>query len=388
MRIFSCITTLCGAAVLWACGGDPTADNQDDAALVATALEEDFGGLTADDEEPLFAEEETFAALEVDGEDPAVEESGSEAEAAAALIEEDVAAARDESRPALQRPVVYGVRLAWGSPHELQDSRPPRRWDPEIETECGVVAVRHLVRMELDDGVEARETRNAVRLRSATAGGVDGAVVVIAVRERACVAGGGRLIVRSSALEADIELPLDDSAADLIARRELADGERFIVRAHRVEPSGDAECVKGHMAGRWVNVLDRDGEHRDGVGRFYGQVTNELGDLVGHVRGIYGVAPRGRHAGAQVFFGKFINREGQFLGLMAGRYGEGLFGGGWHTARSVDSLRGFVAGEYTALEEEPEAGLFQARYASSSCERPLRDGEALTRPLDDGQDAR
>ena len=42
---------------------------------------------------------------------------------------------------------------------------------------------------------------------------------------------------------------------------------------------------------------------------------------------------RGRHEGEQVYFGKLIQKDGAFMGLLAGRYGDGRYGGGWHLCK-------------------------------------------------------
>ena len=52
---------------------------------------------------------------------------------------------------------------------------------------------------------------------------------------------------------------------------------------------------------------------------------DDEGEPSGHIRGIYGR----RENGEQVFFGKFINREGEFKGIFRGEYGDGHFGGRW-----------------------------------------------------------
>jgi hypothetical protein len=74
---------------------------------------------------------------------------------------------------------------------------------------------------------------------------------------------------------------------------------------------------------------------------------------------------------------------------LAGRWGDGLFGGGWHLVPRFPDLHGRFKGHYTEpTDEHPDGGLFRARYASEGClQRP--DDEPLATDDDPGdQEAR
>jgi ketosteroid isomerase-like protein len=75
------------------------------------------------------------------------------------------------------------------------------------------------------------------------------------------------------------------------------------------------------------------------AGRYAGLVLDSDGEPVGHIRGIYG----NRRNGQPVFFGKFINRDGGFRGIVRGTYDERHFDGRW-LDRAGD--HGVMAGVY------------------------------------------
>jgi hypothetical protein len=86
------------------------------------------------------------------------------------------------------------------------------------------------------------------------------------------------------------------------------------------------------------------------------------------MRGIYGV----RSTGERVFFGKYINLEGKFRGIYAGRYGDGHFAGRW-LHRSGD--KGALGGLYRETIPGPEVGgHFLGRWAETTCDVPVDPG--------------
>jgi hypothetical protein len=100
---------------------------------------------------------------------------------------------------------------------------------------------------------------------------------------------------------------------------------------------------------------------------FVGVVGSADGDPRGHVRGIYGVRRNGEH----VFFGKFIDRDGRFRGIMRGHYRDGEFAGRW-VVRSGD--HGRLHGFYRDRPDDDRlGGAWAARWAETSCAQDLRD---------------
>jgi hypothetical protein len=113
-------------------------------------------------------------------------------------------------------------------------------------------------------------------------------------------------------------------------------------------------CAHGMLGGIWHEI-------KPGRGKFLGPVVSELGDPIGHVRGIYGV----RKDGKPVFFAKYINSEGKFMGILKGSYGDGDFAGKWaHKSGDV----GKVGGHYEETIPGPETGgYFLGGWAETSC---------------------
>jgi hypothetical protein len=63
-----------------------------------------------------------------------------------------------------------------------------------------------------------------------------------------------------------------------------------------------------------------------------------------------------------VFFGKYIDRQGEFRGLLGGLYGDGKFGGVWGT---VDpNAKGVLEGYYSdGYERGDGRGVYLGRWA-------------------------
>jgi hypothetical protein len=357
----------------------------DDTDELETQLGEHFAGLTVEDEAPMFGEEATFEALDERDADPLYDPTGDAVEVDAVNEADAIAElATDEDTPDADRPLVWGVMVNWGRQHVDPEAEGATIWNPTLHTDCGVLAVRRLVAMEEGEGVaRPRPDQQTVSFRSATLPSFDGAVLVLGVRagNAACIE-TGVLRFESEALDAPIEVPLADLDG-LELRRELGDGTAVVMLAHRLEPRRGDLCVHGTMVGRWRRAIGEDGEPRRALGRFHGRVLDEMGELRGHVRGVWGVPRRGRFAGRQVMFGKFIDRDGRFNGLLAGRWGDGHLGGGWHLTPRFLDLHGRYRGVYgDAPDREPDGGFFRARYASEGCLRRL-DEEPLARD-DDG----
>jgi len=385
MRVPSHLAIPLAVTLLSAC------QQSDDTEELETQLGEHFAGLTESDEAPLFGEGDVFAALDEAEEDPEYQSDDpieTDARMQADLVEE---AARSDALPDGDRPLVWGLFVAWGRQHLDREATDITVWNPTLHTDCGALAVRRLVAMEEGEGVaRPRSDAQTVSFRSATAPSFDGAFLVLGIRraDAACV-DGGVLRFESQAMDAPIEVPLGD-LDDLALRQPVGDdGMSVVMFAQRLEPSRDGACVHGTMVGRWRRAIGDDGDARRDLGRFHGRVLDEVGRLRGHVRGVWGVPRRGRFAGHQVMFGKFIDRDGRFNGLLAGRWGDGHFGGGWHLTPRFLDLRGRYMGVYSdADDRDPDGGFFRGRYASEGCLRrvedePLaRDDEETDEPAD------
>jgi hypothetical protein len=342
-----------------------TATVQDDAVDIESALSQDFGALTDEDEDPMF-DDEAFEDLGEAEEDPA-EDSADDPN-----VDDAIDDAIDPTIPPAERPIVYAIAVTWGRRVLDTTAEEVTVWNPTLSTDCGVIAMRRRIRLEPGEGVvRPRESAQAMTFNSATMPHFDGALVVLAIpADQVACAETGMLRFDSEALDAQLTVPLDPSMANLVLRHELGDGNEVIAIGHALEPVNDG-CVHGFIVGRWVNAIDAStGEVEGKLGRFYGRVMGPLGGLRGHIKGIYGVPQEGRFAGKQVLFGKYINTDGEFRGILAGRYGLGLLGGGWHLRPVADpaALKGLFVGQYASMPElVPDGGLFRMRYGSVEC---------------------
>ncbi len=341
-----------------ACGG--AADD----AEITTALSEDFGALEASDEAPFFGEQATFDELDEAADDLALDTKD--------VIELQVQTDLDAIDAGVEAdgPAIYALAIMWGKRRFDPSATTPVVWDPTITTTCGVLGVKRLVRFENNDALLPRTSAQSVQMTSSIAPHHDGVVLALGLRsdESACAATGS-ITFSSPVLSEPISIDFAEGL-DKVTRVEVSVGEetyQVIIGAHRVEPAA-GDCVRGAVVGRYRMVGGESAEEGNNFGRFYGRVMGDFGELRGHVRGIYGTPQKGRQAGKKVFFGKLITTEGDFMGLIAGRYGRGLIGGGWHLSRDYDAVRGLLLGRYTMSDaENVDGGQFRMRYASSSC---------------------
>jgi hypothetical protein len=383
MRHLSLLAARLGIAgatglVLWGC------QQSDDTQALDSELGQQFAGLTNSDEQPMFGEEEEFSALGEADADPVEPAAGDGVETAAASLADDARSqAMDDSVPAADRPLVWGLFVSWGRQRFDASATDTTVWNPTLHTDCGALAVRRLVAIERVAGegvMRPRPDAKTVSFTSSTKPSFDGAFLLLAIRAAdASCADTGMLSFTSDALAAPIEIALSDLDG-LTFRQPVSDGVNVVILAHRLRPAANDACVYGTLMGHWQSAVGADGQPRGDLGRFRGRVLDEVGDLRGHVRGVWGIAPRGRFAGKRVLFGKFINTEGRFLGLLAGRWeapddtGSGHFGGGWHLRPRFLERRGRFMGEYTgAADDDPDSGLFHGRYASEACLWPHAD---------------
>ncbi|HET7503974.1 MAG TPA: hypothetical protein VFK02_23295, partial [Kofleriaceae bacterium] len=258
--------------------------------------------------------------------------------------------AGDPTTTSIDRPATAGFRmvLVWGKLPAERDATDSRDWSGELKVSRGALVVRHTIGFEdATDQLLPRPALDTVAFHSVTRPYVDGLA----------------LTVLDPTPEADTALsltytPADGSTSYTLDLAQLAAGPivvdagggfKVVAIGHR--RSADA-CDHGFMRGRWHVLSPR-------LGRFLGVVTDEDGARVGHVRGVFGQ----RRNGDSVLFGKFIDREGHFRGLLAGS-----FDGGEYRARWIDRQgdHGNAHGVYFAGQTEA-SGDFLGRWSEASC---------------------
>lgn len=297
---------------------------------VTSAIEKENGGLNMNDEAATFGTPDLFelAAIEPDA------------------AETDVMSAEVDAMGGEPGVRARNVVILWGRMPVDPNATDVRDWSGRLELNRGGMMIRRRIAFEqaTGDRILPRTDRTRIDFVSRTRPAADGLVLTVVDP----APGTTPLTLTYT--------PADGSPARTLELRELADGpvvtdlgdgNKIILSARDRDP-----CDHGFMRGRWHALNDHGGV-------FLGVVGNEDGDPIGHVRGIWGK----RQNGNQVFFGKFIARDGKFRGILGGTYDEGHFKGRW-IVRSGD--HGLLHGVYFR-HDNVRGGHFLARWGETSC---------------------
>ena len=323
------LTVLPAAACLDHAGGND--DTQD----VSSALEQPNGGFDTTDEAPVFGAETDFAAAQI------------EADAAATdtLATDPTATAMDRAS------IAAGLRVivVWGKIPADRDATVARDWTGALKISRGGLLVRRTIAFEdRTDMLLPRPSLDTVAFKSVTRPFIDGLALTV-LDPSAATATSALTLTYTSADSANVyTFDLTQLSTGPIV---VDAGDGFKMVAIGVRRQADA-CDRGFMRGRWHALSPH-------LGRFLGVVTDENGAPVGHVRGIYGQ----RRNGDSMLFGKFIDREGHFRGILAGTFGNGEYHARW-IDRAGD--HGTAHGVYFE-GATPTSGHFLGRWAEASC---------------------
>jgi hypothetical protein len=302
---------------------------------VTGALEEELGGLTTDDELPMFGAEDAFDAAAIEPDTLEADTLDSDA-----AIEAMRTSATAETRH---------VMVLWGRMPADPTANDGRDWSGSLRTSRGALLARRRINFEpATDRVEARDRERPDRIdfRSVTRPFSDGLVLDVIDPDRDNIE---PLRLRYESADGtrvhDLDLRELDNGPVVV---DVGGGDRIVaVGRRRVDP-----CNHGFMRGRWHALAPNHGV-------FLGIVANRAGEPVGHVRGIYGQ----RRNGEAVVFAKFIARDGAFSGLISGTYEGQRFHGRWITR---DGDHGLVAGAFFE-GASLRAGAWAARWGETSC---------------------
>ena len=309
-----------------ACNGATTSDVEarPDPDAISSSLEQEAGGLDETDEAPAFGDPKISS---VDGLDPVDPELG------------DV-------------PEVAGVRrfrvaLIWGhlpSPSDGSTADPdpqPVDWTGSVAVDGGAIGVLRKLKFDRRDELLRRADRAEVSFRSRTLPHVDGLYLRVAVAPGAAPV----LHYRTAALTTDIDL--SKLGEDGMGTQRLGDGRNGLAWIGFPEVAG---CTRGLAFGRWIKV-------RPALGTLRGRVFDDSGETIGHVRGIWGHAPR---RDQDLFFGKYVSVEGKHRGLFGGTYGDGEGRGVWKTR---DGIGGFELAYSDGYEKDDGRGVWIGRWS-------------------------
>lgn len=299
---------------------------------LATALEQENGGFDTTDEAPLFAAETMF-------QDASIEGDGVQADSMAA----------DAEMQTMENAVdanVLDLAVLWGRIPADPTATVARNWSGELKlSRGGMYARRRIAFEDQTDRILPRMTRDAIQFQSVTRPAADGLVLRVADPATGAVEPLRLRYTPATGTAQDIDL---STIEDGPVVRNLGDGNRMIVAAHR----RNDRCAHGFIRGRWHKIAPD-------ASTYLGVVANAAGEVVGHIRGIAGQ----RANGDSVMFGKFINREGAFVGILRGEYEDGQFRARW-LDRGGD--HGYLQGLYFE-GPSPHAGGLLGRWAETSC---------------------
>ena len=266
----------------------------------SSALDSDNGAFSQADEAPMFG-------------DPAVEQLADFSAVPTELM--------DASGPADAKS--YHLVLLWGhlpTPADATAADPdpkPVDWTGSVSVDAGIVGVERKLAFDARDHLVRDGDRKSVSFASRTLPFVDGLYLRVVIP-----AGGSTMLhFDTAALKTDIDL---SKLGDQIVNADrLGDGRNGLAYIGYEDVK---DCARGVLFGRWV-------KRAPSLGTFRGRVLAGDGDTIGHIRGIWGHAPK---KDKNLFFGKYIATDGKTRGLLGGTYGDGKAVGIWGTKNPSD----------------------------------------------------
>ncbi len=307
--------------VLGACTGadSPTSE-------ATSNLELDTGGFDTADESPEFA---------------------ATAEFSAAGIEADTGVADPIAMPTMPTgAAAHDLLVMWGKFPPDRTATAIRDWSGQLQISRGAMRVGRAVAFEdRTDHLLPRTSVDTVAFASVTRPASDG--LALGILDPTPDATEPLTLAYTATSGASLSIDLA-SLADGPAVLDAGDGFSVVALGAR----HDDACHGGFMRGRW-HAFD------DHVGGYLGLVVDRAGAVIGHVRGIYGT----RKNGTPVLFGKFIDRDGHFSGILKGTYENGEMHARWLDRAGE---HGVMGGRYFTAPVG-EKGAFVARWAEAGC---------------------
>ena len=314
----TCLLPLASTFFGCAAETDKPSTNEQEIAAIEAALSSPDGGMTATAEAPMFSDAR-LAAL-------------STLELPTTPDPEDYATTFSATLPAVR---AYDVLALWGHlpighDRDAAETTPaPIDWTGAISVEKGALRVARTVKFDQRDALSPRTTPSAVSFVSHTLPRVDGVLL------RVVVPADGSAVLHFDTAALSTELDLSTLGEKFGTVKPLGDDRNGVAFfGFPVVPG----CERGFVLGKWGKV-------RPELGRMHGVVVRADGEPLGHVRGVWGHAPR---LDKDLFFGKYIDAGGDFRGLFAGTYGEGELSGRWGTRDpgNAGTMEGYYGAGY------------------------------------------
>ena len=317
-----------------------------------TDISDDFGGYRPTDEEPAFGDEiiATEMVADDDYDDPML--AVSEVESS---FENDLAD-------------IYALRIVWGQLRYDPDVTEITDWSGSLTVSRGIEVLRKVIKFEpSQDWIVLREDPAVIEWVSQTTVHYDGIFVNIVIPPADEETETEPVTILFETGPFSVTFEADELAAlDTIYYLE-DDSNAVAFHALKVERYG---CPKGFLAGRW-------GKNEEGEGIFFGKWMSKWYELMGHLEGTWADGE---------FYGKYIDENGQFEGLLKGGYHSGNSASakhrhsGWFRGYYYDAdgnILGVLKGNYHEVPKNSTMGFFQGRW-KQYC------GEFST--VDDGMD--
>ncbi len=277
------------------------------------------------------------------------------------------------------RPRFTFLRLRWGMVRGPADSvnvlQPPcdvLDWSGNIQIDRGILLVRRVIRFERpNDHLLPRDLDpRTVGFISQTACHYDGLLLQIIERPEDFDPENdelNRLHINTGPYSGVYPV---EALAGLNVIHEIDDSGN-LMQLNGFNLSDVAYCPKGFLAGRFRQipseiddqewVADDPGTQ---IGRIAGMFMSLTGRISGFLRGGYGLDPDGN----RVFHAKYIDRRGNFRGMLTGTWEVGsdlrdlsTFAGHWVSASG--NMAGLVGGQAHSVEGYP-GGFFEGRWTA------------------------
>ena len=285
-------------------------------------LNDEFGGFNMQDDQPAFGD---AAMMSEFVEEPAYSDVYSNDEV---VTDED----------ASDRPRHY-LMITWGNLHRDEAIAHRTNWTGSLSISSGAIVLKRIIKFEDNDRILERTQRDLLEWESMTRPSFDGVLVRVipgASDSATDVANIDDVVLRFRTEPFSVEIKASDLPG-LNRIVTLDDGNAVAFNTITVQPS---DCPQGPMRGIWANHPERQG------GFFVGKWGTADGHVIGFIKGIYGVNDEGK----KVFFGKMIDFNGRFEGLVKGDWGQGDHEhSGWYEGRWVDrnlGIKGALGGHW------------------------------------------
>ena len=284
-----------------------------------------------------------------------------------------------------QKAEVKFLRVVWGNMSHGPEADATHSdceildWTGKAEVTDGILMPVRTIRFERNDFIippwrQENPSRQEVQWVSHTGPGQDGILFKIVIPEAGDSSLGDALsgnqdglteddmfIFRTGPLTLEIPLMGIEDVEELIYVDEY-NGVSFV----GFDRDDIDLCPRGGLEGAWVRV-----ENDDHLGGFFrAKWMGPLGGVRGHVRGRWGVL----EDGSQVFVGKIIARNGDYIGHMRGHWERsdddprrGVFRGKWGVHVAGRELEGPVYGVWGVSDRVEDGGFLRGRWAAPGC---------------------